>query len=157
MCIRDRYRIVQEALANVRRHSTARHARAIVRVDEPDGTIEVEVVDDGSPRPGTSGTGLGLLGMRERAHHLGGGVETGPRRGGPGWRVRVWLPLDGHRSAPDDDPEPAPDARSSPHVDPEPAPDARSSPPVERDPAPDARSSPDTRAEPAPASGSVPR
>lgn len=93
------YRIVQEALANVRKHSTARHARVSVRIDETDDSLEVEVVDDGSPRPGTSGTGLGLLGMRERAHHLGGGVETGPRRGGRGWRVRVWLPLDGHRPA----------------------------------------------------------
>ncbi|OLT44523.1 hypothetical protein BJF86_12200 [Serinicoccus sp. CNJ-927] len=93
------YRIVQEALANVRRHSTARHARVAVRVDEAAGTIEVEVVDDGSPRPGTSGTGLGLRGMRERAQHLGGGVEVGRRQGGPGWRVRVWLPLDGHRPA----------------------------------------------------------
>ena len=91
------YRIVQEALANVRRHSTARHARATVRVDEGAGTVEVEVVDDGSPRVGTSGTGLGLQGMRERAAYLGGGVEAGPRSGGPGWRVRVWLPLDGHR------------------------------------------------------------
>ncbi|WP_298748547.1 sensor histidine kinase [uncultured Serinicoccus sp.] len=92
------YRIVQEALANVRRHSTARHARATVRVDEDAGTVEVEVVDDGSPRVGTSGTGLGLQGMRERADYLGGGVEAGPRTGGPGWRVRVWLPLDGHRA-----------------------------------------------------------
>ncbi|ANS79062.1 Putative two-component system sensor kinase [Serinicoccus hydrothermalis] len=91
------YRIVQEALANVRRHSTARQARVAVRVDEAAGTIEVEVVDDGSPRPGTSGTGLGLLGMRERAQHLGGGVEAGRRQGEPGWRVRVWLPMDGRR------------------------------------------------------------
>ena len=91
------YRIVQEGLANVRRHSTARHASATVRVDEAAGTVEVEVVDDGSPRVGTSGTGLGLQGMRERAAHLGGGVEAGPRSGSAGWRVRVWLPLDGHR------------------------------------------------------------
>ncbi|OLT17952.1 hypothetical protein BJF80_01175 [Serinicoccus sp. CUA-874] len=89
------YRIVQEALANVRRHSTARTARATVRVDEDAQTVEVEVVDDGSPRVGTSGTGLGLQGMRERAALLGGGVEAGPRAGGQGWRVRVWLPLDG--------------------------------------------------------------
>lgn len=89
------YRIVQEGLANVRRHSTARQARATVRVDEATEQLEVEIVDDGSPRVGTSGTGLGLMGMRERAQHLGGGVEAGPRRAGPGWRVRVWLPLDG--------------------------------------------------------------
>ncbi|MFK5688437.1 sensor histidine kinase [Ornithinimicrobium sp. LYQ92] len=89
------YRIVQEGLANVRRHSTARQARATVRVDEAAEQLEVEIVDDGSPRVGTSGTGLGLMGMRERAQHLGGGVEAGPRQAGAGWRVRVWLPIDG--------------------------------------------------------------
>ena len=89
------YRIVQEAVANVHRHSTARRAQAVVRVDEDADRLEVEVVDDGSPRPGTQGTGLGLRGMRERAQHLGGGVDAGPRQGMPGWRVRVWFPLDG--------------------------------------------------------------
>jgi signal transduction histidine kinase len=48
---------------------------------------------------GTSGTGLGLLGMRERAQHLGGGLEVGPRTGTNGWRVRVWFPLDGRVSS----------------------------------------------------------
>ena len=89
------YRVVQEALANVRRHSTARHARVTVRVDEEAGRIELEVVDDGHPRWGTSGTGLGLRGMRERAQHLGGAVETGPRAGADGYRVRAWFPLEG--------------------------------------------------------------
>ncbi|AXH96993.1 sensor histidine kinase [Ornithinimicrobium avium] len=92
------YRIVQEAVANVHRHSTARGAQAVVRVDEDEGRLEVEVVDDGSLRPGTAGTGLGLRGMRERAQHLGGGVEAGPRQGMPGWRVRVWFPLEGRRA-----------------------------------------------------------
>ncbi|QFG67470.1 sensor histidine kinase [Ornithinimicrobium pratense] len=89
------YRVVQEALANVRRHSTARNASAVVRVDLQAQQVEVEVVDDGTPRVGTSGSGLGLLGMRERAQYLGGGVESGPRTGRHGWRVRVWFPLDG--------------------------------------------------------------
>ncbi len=88
------YRVVQEALANVRRHSTARLASVVVRVDEAGGTVEVEVVDDGMPRVGTAGTGLGHLGMRERAHHLGGGVEVGPRST-TGYRVRVWFPITG--------------------------------------------------------------
>ena len=89
------YRATQEGLANVRRHSTARTASAVVRVDADNDLLEVEVVDDGTPRVGTSGSGLGLLGMRERAAHLGGGVESGPRTGRPGWRLRVWFPLDG--------------------------------------------------------------
>ncbi|WP_083664136.1 sensor histidine kinase [Ornithinimicrobium sp. CNJ-824] len=89
------YRVVQEALANVHRHSTARSARAVVRVDEAAGCLEIEVVDDGTARAGTAGTGLGLLGMEERASHLGGRVEAGPRRGLAGWRVFMQVPLAG--------------------------------------------------------------
>lgn len=88
------YRTVQEALANVRRHSTATRAAVTVRTGEhPDGSpfAEVEVLDDGRPRPGTSGSGLGLLGMRERVRSHGGECEIGPRVTG-GYRVRVRLP-----------------------------------------------------------------
>lgn len=88
------YRIVQESLANVRRHSTATRASVVIRVGED---LEVEVLDNGTPRPGTSGTGLGQQGMRERADLLGGSVEMG-RRHGPGYRVRVTLPLTAHGS-----------------------------------------------------------
>jgi signal transduction histidine kinase len=95
------YRTVQEALANVRKHSSARAARVTVRVDSrprPDdrrfahGFAEAEVVDDGRARPGSEGSGLGLMGLRERvaAHH--GVAEIGPRVTG-GYRVRVRLPL----------------------------------------------------------------
>lgn len=84
------YRIAQESLANVRRHSTATRASVVVRVGK---TLEVEVLDNGSPRHGTAGTGLGQQGMRERADLLGGQIEMG-RRHGPGYRVRVVLPLD---------------------------------------------------------------
>jgi signal transduction histidine kinase len=92
------YRTVQEALSNVRRHSTARTAQVFVRVDrrpEPGfahGYAEVEVLDDGRPRTGTSGTGLGLLGIRERLATHGGVGEIGPRVTG-GYRVRVRMPL----------------------------------------------------------------
>jgi signal transduction histidine kinase len=89
------YRITQEALTNVRRHSTARTAAVVVRVDvgAAHPYAEVEVVDDGRPRPGTSGTGLGLLGVRERAAARRGVVDIGPRVGG-GFRVRVRFPLE---------------------------------------------------------------
>ena len=89
------YRTVQEALANVRRHSTARNASVTVRVQAPPtgvGWAEAEVVDDGRPLGGTSGSGLGLLGMRERVTSHGGSSEIGPRVTG-GYRVRVRLPL----------------------------------------------------------------
>ena len=91
------YRTVQEALSNVRRHSTASGASVVVRVGPPEGGFahgwaEVEVVDDGRPRAGTSGTGLGLLGVRERLATHGGISEIGPRGTG-GYRVRVRMPL----------------------------------------------------------------
>lgn len=84
------YRTAQEALTNVVRHSTAQRARVIVRV-APDHA-EVEVTDDGRPRAGTSGTGMGQLGIRERISSHGGAVEIGPRPLG-GYRVRARIPL----------------------------------------------------------------
>ncbi|GGM10688.1 sensor histidine kinase [Promicromonospora citrea] len=95
------YRTAQEAMANVRKHSTARSATVTLRViraaDPTDerfahGYAEVEVLDDGRARRGTSGSGLGLLGIRERAATHQGVVEIGPRATG-GFRVRVRLPL----------------------------------------------------------------
>jgi signal transduction histidine kinase len=88
------YRIVQEGLTNVLRHSTAKHAR--VRVGEDDGALLVEVLDQGQARStgaGTGGGGHGLLGMRERAAALGGSCEAGQAPGG-GWRVRARIPID---------------------------------------------------------------
>lgn len=88
------FRTVQEALTNVRRHSTADTVSVVVRVDEsaPGAYAEVEVVDNGRPRHGTSGSGLGQLGIRERAATHGGLVDIGPRVAG-GYRVRVRYPL----------------------------------------------------------------
>lgn len=89
------YRTIQEALANVRRHSTASQARVVVRMgDEPGGPCyaEAEVLDNGRPRGGTSSTGLGLVGLRERIASHGGTSEIGPRVTG-GYRVRVRFPF----------------------------------------------------------------
>jgi signal transduction histidine kinase len=86
------YRIVQEGLTNVLRHSTAKHAR--VRIGRDEGALLVEVVDDGqaSPAAGTGG-GHGVLGMRERAAALGGTCEAGLVPGG-GWQVRARIPVE---------------------------------------------------------------
>lgn len=86
------YRTVQEALTNVRRHSTADTVSVVVRVDGAAAYAEVEVVDNGRPRHGTSGSGLGQLGIRERAATHDGQVDIGPRVTG-GYRVRVRYPL----------------------------------------------------------------
>ena len=95
------FRTAQEALANVRKHSTARAASVTVRVDRRPvdddarfrgGYAEVEVIDEGRARPGSSGSGLGLVGIRERVATHHGVAEIGPRVTG-GYRVRVRLPL----------------------------------------------------------------
>jgi signal transduction histidine kinase len=91
------YRIVQEALTNVSRH--AGPARASVRLHYAAGTFSVQVDDDGigtgSSKGGgglrPAGTGLALIGMRERVTALGGQVQAGPRDGG-GFGVRADFP-----------------------------------------------------------------
>ncbi|MGI5354811.1 sensor histidine kinase [Streptomyces sp. CA-252508] len=86
------YRIIQEALTNVRKHAgpAARAEVSVVRVGR---TVEVTVLDDGAPTgQATDGGGHGLLGMRERATALGGALSAGPRYGG-GFRVQAILPV----------------------------------------------------------------
>ncbi|MGW4546575.1 sensor histidine kinase [Streptomyces violaceorubidus] len=91
------FRIVQEALTNVVRHSGSRHAR--IRLDRDGDTLLLRVDDDG-PATGTDagGSGNGLAGMRERAAALGGTIEAGPRPDG-GFRVRAALPIDVKKAA----------------------------------------------------------
>jgi signal transduction histidine kinase len=91
------YRIVQEGLTNVLRHSTARQAR--VRVEVADGAVVIEVVDDGPKRAlTTSAGGHGLRGMAERAAALGGTCDAGTVNGA-GWRVQARIPVDGKGSS----------------------------------------------------------
>ncbi|MFI1675608.1 sensor histidine kinase [Streptomyces sp. NPDC020607] len=84
------FRIVQEALTNVVRHSGSRHARVLVRNETASLTLRI---DDDGPATGTDagGSGNGLAGMRERAAALGGTIEAGPRPDG-GFRVTAVLP-----------------------------------------------------------------
>ncbi len=86
------YRIAAESLANVREHSTAHKAMLSVRsgADTHGEWVEVEVTDDGNPRPGTAGGGYGLRGITERAQLHHGMVDIGPRSPA-GWRTRARL------------------------------------------------------------------
>lgn len=85
------YRIVQEALTNTLRH--ARATRASVTIRQVDGTLELDVRDDGrGPATAARGGGRGLPGMRERAAMLGGTLDAGPLPGG-GFRVSARLPV----------------------------------------------------------------
>jgi signal transduction histidine kinase len=85
------YRVVQEALTNVRRH--AGPVRQVeIRIERTVDGLVVVVDDDGrgaSVLP--NDPGYGLVGMRERVGMFGGRLEAGPRSGG-GWRVRAVFP-----------------------------------------------------------------
>jgi signal transduction histidine kinase len=83
------YRIVQEALTNVVRHSGTTSARIHIRYQPTNVTIEV--ADSGQGARGDGHDGFGLIGMRERAAAVGGTVTTGPAAGG-GFRVVAELP-----------------------------------------------------------------
>ncbi|MGV9314272.1 sensor histidine kinase [Streptomyces sp. NPDC003691] len=85
------FRIVQEALTNVVRHSGSRTAG--VRISYGPGRLTLRIDDEG-PATGShaGGSGNGLAGMRERAAGLGGTIEAGHRPGG-GYTVRADLPL----------------------------------------------------------------
>lgn len=94
------YRIVQESLANVRRHAGGT-AEATVAVRVGPGTVELEVVNGPSTAaaspgealaPSARGDGQGVIGMRERARLYGGTLDAGATADG-GYRVRARLPL----------------------------------------------------------------
>ena len=86
------YRVVQEALTNVHKH--ARDAAATVRLTgHPGEGLVVEVVN---VRPVSAdallpGSGVGLVGLRERVELAGGTLDAGPTPAG-GWQVRAWFP-----------------------------------------------------------------
>ena len=83
------YRVVQEALTNVARHSGAEEAW--VRLRSKDGMIELDVEDHGKgTEVGGPRRGLGIVAMRERAEMLGGTIEfLKPPAGGTLVRLRV--------------------------------------------------------------------
>jgi signal transduction histidine kinase len=87
------FRIIQESLTNVARHSD--RPDAFVRIRADDGELGLEVLDEGSGRRRASDLpagGSGIPGMRERAAAVGGSLEAGPRPG-RGFAVRARLPL----------------------------------------------------------------
>ena len=88
------YRIVQEALSNVVRHSGAASARVVVQ--RSGQWVLVRVSDEGrgfgDGTPSTLGGGLGLLGMQERAAGVGGRVAV-ESEAGRGTEVTIMLPV----------------------------------------------------------------
>jgi len=88
------FRIVQEALTNVARHSQAR--RVVVRGRVTSNELDVQIKDDGVGFPEAkrqSAQSLGLISMRERAESIGGQLEVASGAG-IGTTVRVRVPVD---------------------------------------------------------------
>ncbi|MFI7634977.1 sensor histidine kinase [Nonomuraea sp. NPDC049400] len=84
------YRIVQEALTNVRRHAQATTARIVLQRER--SVLRVLIADDGKGLPEEHRAGVGLGSMRERAAELGG-ICVVNGESGAGTRVEVMLPL----------------------------------------------------------------
>jgi signal transduction histidine kinase len=87
------FRIVQEALTNITKHAAAKTAQ--VKLSFSYDRLTITVTDDGDTTapiaPAPSG-GFGLVGMRERAHSVGGRLEAGHGPEG-GFKVTTELPL----------------------------------------------------------------
>ena len=91
------FRMVQECLTNIHRHSGGAHA--MIRVHEQDRHVSIEVQDQGKGIPlekqlelsSSSRTGVGFRGMRERLRQLGGSLEI--RSDNAGTAVTATLPL----------------------------------------------------------------
>ncbi len=87
------FRIVQEGLRNVQKHSGA--ANAQVRIETMNGTLHLSISDDGAGydiKSGAGRQGLGLRSMRERVHLIGGRFEI-HSKARKGTRIDVWAPL----------------------------------------------------------------
>ena len=85
------YRIVQEALSNIMKHSRAGFARVSLVLSED--ALKIEVLDDGEGfDPALASEGIGIIGMRERVFAVGGSIRV-ESRPGEGTLVAIKLPL----------------------------------------------------------------
>jgi two-component system sensor histidine kinase UhpB len=85
------YRVAQEALTNVARHSAS--TRAELRLEHGHGKLFLTVRDFGLGLPPHYVAGTGIRGMRERASLIGARLEVGNTHPGPGAEVRLEVPL----------------------------------------------------------------
>lgn len=84
------YRVIQESLTNVRKHAGPVRARVLLDYGPRQICVQVEN-HEAALATACSGTGHGLIGMRERTLTLGGSLEAGPLPGG-GFRVAATIP-----------------------------------------------------------------
>ena len=92
------FRITQEALLNVLRHSGSSEAKVRIRRQGRRVKLEIEDSGKGMPSRGEQICGLGITGMKERVRHHGGTleIETAP---GKGFKIRVEVPVCGASKA----------------------------------------------------------
>ena len=93
MCIRDSFRIAQEAFTNILRHAKA--TRVDIAIRQSCTEFELRISDDGlgvTHAQIANPLSLGILGMRERAHLAGGRIEI-RSTGGQGTTVAVHIPI----------------------------------------------------------------
>jgi len=104
------YRIIQESLNNVIKHSRAARARLEIRLDAPSLIVKIEDDGSGFATGQAAATGFGLRGMAERVRMLGGtlGIISTP---GAGTVINVNLPIDSDRGQPNDYRDKAADRR----------------------------------------------
>ena len=83
--------LTMDGLTNALKHAGP-GARTEVRLHTDNRGVDIEVLDNGRGGTILTGSGHGIVGMRERALLLGGGLDVGPRAGG-GFRVVAHLPI----------------------------------------------------------------
>jgi len=100
------FRVVQESLANIQRHSGS--ATAKINLRQEGSLVTLEIIDfgrgmvvpgNGSPGSGNARLGVGIAGMRERISQLGGRLEIVSGRGGT--TVRAKISVSGRKAAED--------------------------------------------------------
>jgi two-component system sensor histidine kinase UhpB len=90
------YRVAQEALTNVARHSAS--TRATLTLEHRERSLLLTVRDYGLGLPRHAVAGAGIRGMRERAALVGARLELGNPSSGPGCEVRLEVPLGEERA-----------------------------------------------------------
>lgn len=83
------FRAAQEGLTNARKHAAAEHID--LTLDYADAAVSLEVRDDGAAGGAPAPDGFGLVGLRERAAHVGGRLHAGAVDG-RGWVLRMEVP-----------------------------------------------------------------
>jgi signal transduction histidine kinase len=90
------FRVVQESLTNALRHAPGAEVRVLIRSEADGRAVTVRVENDATPTqqrdaaPNLTGTGRGLIGLRERVLALGGTFSAGPAPAG-GWTVEAHM------------------------------------------------------------------